>query len=246
MTGPRVITVSGLDVTVLVRPRRRTVGLTVERDGSITAAVPAGVGDDALAGVISRKAQWLHGKVRERDELGYQHPPRQFAAGEGFLYLGYSYRLQLVGSGAPVRLNKTTRRLEMREDCTGDGARHLKAWYRQQGLGFLPQRIAPWAQRMEAEDHALRVLDLGYHWGSCSPAKRTVNMHWAVMQMNMALIDYVLVHELAHLRYPRHDDAFWHRVGMFLPLYREDRKRLRKEGLALWLPEQASRPGGVG
>lgn len=236
MTGPRTLRAAGLDVTVRESSRRRTIGLTVERDGTVTAAVPPGTGDTALAKLIAGKQQWLYAKLREHSELG-QPRPREFVTGEGFPYLGRPYRLLLTGQAdAPaVQLNTASRRLELRRDHAGDAARHLTAWYRQQGTGWLPPRGAPWAQRMAAAPAAIRVRALGYRWGSCTQSG-AVNVHWAVMQLPPDLIDYVLVHELAHLRHHDHGPGFWAAVERAMPDQAARRERLRHAGADLWLP----------
>lgn len=240
--GPRILRVGDLDVRVRVSERRRTLGLTVERDGTLTAAVPPGVEDSELARMVTGRQQWIYRRLRERAALGPARPPREFVSGEGFPYLGRSYRLLLVDdAAAPVAFNAASRRLELRLDCAGDGERHLISWYREQGAAWLPPRAAPWAQRMTVDLTGLRVRKLGYRWGSCS-ADGSVNIHWAVMQLPPGLIDYILVHELAHLRHPLHDRAFWSAVLRCMPDYAARRSQLRRAGTDCWLPEPGRRP----
>lgn len=238
MTEPAragILRVGDLDVTVQVSGRRRSIRLTVERDATLTAVIPPGTGTVELTKAIKAKRQWLYGKLRERAEIGQPRSPRQYVTGEGFPYLGRSYRLLLVDETLQaVRLYRG--RLELRRDAAGEAARHLARWYRQVGESWLRKRIAPWAQRMSVEVTALRVLPLGYRWGSCSPDGR-VNIHWAAMQLPPDLVDYVLVHELAHLHHHDHGPEFWHIVERVMPDYEARRARLRSLGPDLWLPE---------
>jgi predicted metal-dependent hydrolase len=238
MTEPAragILHVGDLDVTVQVSGRRRSIRLTVERDATLTAVIPPGTDMAELTKAIKAKRQWLYGKLRERAEIGQPRPQRKYVTGEGFPYLGRSYRLLLVDD-APraVRLNRG--RLELRRDAAGDATRHLARWYRRAGEPWLRKRIAPWAQRMSVEVTALRVLPLGYRWGSCS-ADGKVNIHWAAMQLSPDLVDYVLVHELAHLRHHDHGPEFWQIVERAMPDYQARRDRLRSLGPDLWLPE---------
>jgi predicted metal-dependent hydrolase len=239
---PHVMHVGDLDVHVTVSDRRRTVRLTVERDATLTAAVPPETNEAILAKAIAAKRPWLYAKLRERAETGTLRSPREFVTGEGFPYLGRSYRLLLVGEAErPVRLHRG--RLELRRDCadasTGDATRHLVRWYRQVGEPWLRKRIGPWALRMEVDADGPRVLPLGYRWGSCT-AQGNLNIHWATMQLSPDLVDYVLVHELAHVRHPRHDGSFWRAVERPMPDFAARRTRLRLAGPALWLPDAAS------
>jgi predicted metal-dependent hydrolase len=237
MTDPDragILRVGDLDVTVQVSDRRRSIRLTVERDATLTAVIPPGTGIIELTKAIKAKRRWLYGKLRERAEIGRPRPPRQYVTGEGFPYLGRSYRLLLVDE-TPQAVRLYQGRLELRHDAARDAARHLARWYRQVGEPWLRKRIAPWAQRMSVEVTALQVLPLGYRWGSCSPDGK-VNIHWAVMQLSPDLVDYVLVHELAHLRHHDHGLEFWQVVERAMPDYQARRDRLRSLGPDLWLP----------
>lgn len=231
----QVIRIGDLDVHVTVSNRLRTVRLTVERDATVTAVIPPATDEAKLAKAITAKRPWLYAKLRERAETGMPRPPREFVSGEGFPYLGRSYRLLLIDEATRpvVRLHRG--RLELRRDCADDGARHLVHWYRQVGGPWLRKRIAPWAQRMEVEMADLRVLPLGYRWGSCTAVGK-LNIHWATMQLPPDLINYVLVHELAHVGHPDHSPDFWRAVERPLPDFAARRTRLRLTGPALWLP----------
>jgi predicted metal-dependent hydrolase len=232
---PQVMHVGDLDVHVTVSDRRRTVQLTVERDATVTAVIPPGTDQAKLAKAITTKRPWLYAKLRERAETGTPQPPREFVSGEGFLYLGRSYRLLLIDEAtrSAVRLHRG--RLELRRDCVDAAAHHLVHWYRQVGESWLQRRVVSWAQRMEVEVTDLRVLPLGYRWGSCTAVGK-LNIHWAVMQLPPELIDYVLVHELAHVRHADHGPDFWRVVERPLPDFAARRTRLRLSGGALWLP----------
>jgi len=145
-----LLRVGDLDVHVTVSDRRRTVGLTVERDATVTAVVPPTVDEATLSRVVTAKQPWLYAKLRERAETGTPRPPREYVSGEGFPYLGRSYRLLVVEDAVGVvRLKRG--RLVLRRDGLDDAAGHLVRWYRKAGEQWLRKRIAPWAQRMEVE-----------------------------------------------------------------------------------------------
>lgn len=232
---PQVMRVGDLDIHVRVSDRRRSIRLTIERDATVTAVIPPATDEAKLTKVITAKRPWLYAKLRERAALGKPPAPREYVTGEGFPYLGRSYRLLIVEEAPrPVRLNRG--RLELGMDSVDDAVRQLTAWYRQVGEPWLRRRIAPWAARMGVDVTALRVLPLGYRWGSCTQDGK-INVHWAAMQLPPDLVDYVLVHELAHLRRPDHGPEFWHLVERAMPDYSTRRDRLRRLGLNLWLPE---------
>jgi predicted metal-dependent hydrolase len=200
----------------------------------VTAVISPTFDAERLAQLITAKGPWLQAKSRERAETGPPRPPRELVTGEGLPYLGRSYRLLIVDK-APRLVSLKRGRLELRRDGLDDGTRQLVQWYRQAGESWLRKRVFPWVQRMSTDLSQLRVLPLGYRWGSCSH-DGTVNIHWATMQLSPDLVDYVLVHELAHVRYPDHGVAFWRAVDRAMPGWEGRRARLKKAGPDLWLP----------
>ncbi|MBO2447098.1 M48 family metallopeptidase [Actinomadura barringtoniae] len=232
-----VVRIDDLDVRVQVSERRRHVRLTVERDAAVTATVPPGTGRAELVKLVRSRRRWLYGKLAERQALGEARPERQYVSGEGFPYLGRSHRLLIVPEGpADVRLLRG--RLELGRHCLDDPVRALIGWYTRRGTDWLPDRLRPWAERMDTACGEVRVLPLGFRWGSCS-LRGHLNIHWATMQLPPDLIDYVLVHELAHLQVPDHSERFWRRVERTLPDYTARRERLKRLGHDLWLPSES-------
>jgi predicted metal-dependent hydrolase len=114
------------------------------------------------------------------------------------------------------------------------GSEAMIRWYRHRATAWLPRRIRFWAEHMGAEPGGLDVRDLGYRWGSFGKNDR-LNIHWAAMQLPVSLLDYVIVHELAHIGQPRHTIAFWATVERALPGHDQHRARLATAGTALWL-----------
>jgi hypothetical protein len=221
-------------IDVVVRARS-SVRLTVERDARVSALVPPGTPLATFEEVVRSKRRWLFGKLHERRVDLAARPEKQLISGEGFHYLGRSYRLQLVDEApAPVRL--INGRLQLLRSKLGNGEQHLIRWYAARGQAWLPRRAQPWAERMRAPFSTLRVRQLGYRWGSCSP-DGSVNIHWATMQLSVDVVDYVLVHELAHLHQHDHSPAFWRTVERAMPDFVRHRDRLRVDGAGLWIPE---------
>ncbi|WP_326617504.1 M48 family metallopeptidase [Streptomyces anulatus] len=230
-----VLRVDDLDVQVRVSERRRQVRLTVERDSTVSVTVPPGTGQVELVKLIRSRRQWLYGKLAERASLSEGRPSREYVSGEGFPYLGRSHRLLIVETG-PTDVRLLRGRLEIRQDVLHDASTALIAWYTRRGVSWLPGRFHPWAQRMDVACGELRVRPLGYRWGSCS-LHGDLNIHWATMQLPPDLIDYVLVHELAHVHVPNHSERFWRTVQRAMPDCHARRDRLRRLGPDLWLPE---------
>jgi predicted metal-dependent hydrolase len=108
----------------------------------------------------------------------------------------------------------------------------FRTFYRQQGQPWVVRRIAHFASRMGLAVPAVKVLELRNHWASCS-ASGCINVNWRTIMAPATVIDYILVHELAHLNYTTHTSAFWGAVDRVLPDYRERRGWLREHGAEL-------------
>lgn len=230
--------VDGLLFHVVPRPGRATIEITVERDASLSLKVPGQATTDQVAAFVAAKRSWIFRKLAEKDALF--HPPvvKQLVDGEGFAYLGRSYRLLLVDDqDVSARLERGRLRVR-RADATSDGVAVIRRWYQQTGLSWLARRVQPWAARMGAGDVTVDVATLGYRWGSVGKANK-VNIHWATLQLAPALIDYVLVHELAHLEEINHTPRFWQLVGRALPDFEQRKDALAHLGATLWLGDIA-------
>jgi predicted metal-dependent hydrolase len=233
---PAHMTIGDLDMAVRTSEHRRTVGITIDRDGSLLLHAPAGSDPDKLASWAWSKRGWVFRKLAEKHLLLRVSPPKEFVTGEGFDYLGRHYRLQLTDDprGTGVKLQRGRLRLPRRDAEAGGGSDAMIRWYQQRALAWLPLRIGPWAQRMDLHPGGLEVRDLGYRWGSLGKNGR-LNIHWAAMQLPISLLDYVIVHELAHIGQPRHTAAFWAAVERAMPGYEHRKTRLATTGTALWL-----------
>ena len=113
----------------------------------------------------------------------------------------------------------------------------MQRWYTEVGTKWLRRRIRPWAARLGEESVTVEVRDLGFRWGSARPTDgpQHINIHWATLQLPPTLIDYVLVHELAHLRELNHTPKFWSTVDRLMPGYQSQRTTLATVGKHIWL-----------
>jgi predicted metal-dependent hydrolase len=235
LSVPTRLAVAGLEFEVQRSAGRRSIGITVDRDGSLIVSAPQDCDERDLAAFAYEKRLWVYKKLAEKDLLLSARPAREFVTGEGFTYLGRSHRL-LVREGAPSPVKLERGRLVMRGDVAASeraGATIID-WYRTRALRWLPRRVKPWSERMGVRPSAVDVRDLGYRWGSLGKNDR-INFHWATIQLSPPLIDYVIVHELAHVYEPNHTPEFWQRVERAMPQFQRAKETLARQGSDLWL-----------
>ena len=214
---------------------RKTIEIVVERNASLVLKAPPAVTIERATRFVSAKRQWVYRKLVEKDALSGPPVVKRFVEGEGFAYLGRSYRLTLTPEGSGVRLDRGRFHLPAAEVDQGDEA--MRHWYIDVGIKWLRKRIRPWATRRGEEPVTVEVRDLGFRWGSARPTDGAprINIHWATLQLPPTVIDYVLVHELAHLRERNHTPEFWSIVERLMPSYQTHKTTLATVGRSVWL-----------
>ena len=120
----------------------------------------------------------------------------------------------------------------LRADQKSNGPAAFRALYRAKAVTRIGDRVAYYQEKMGVAPKSVRVLDLKNRWASCS-ADDHLNFHWKCMMAPTTILDYIAVHELAHLRYPNHTAAFWNEVDKVMPDYRERKEWLRVNGAGM-------------
>jgi predicted metal-dependent hydrolase len=190
--------------------RRKTLQITVERDGSLVMSAPPHVSKSLLQQFAIEKRFWVYTKLAEKDRLHKTAPVKTFIDGESFLYLGRSYRLRLVETQeAPIKL--LNGRFTLVKGLTGQGRERLIRWYSGRAKVWLGGKVQEYAQRMQVSPGGVRVQDLRYRWGSCGKVEH-LYFRWKTILLPPQIAEYVVVHELAHLVERHHTPAFWLRI----------------------------------
>lgn len=156
------------------------------------------------------------------------HPPgKELVTGESALYLGRNYRIELVaGDGREVRFN---RYFLVPSSTTARRKGALRDWYVARARKLLLPRVARHARQLGANFRQAKIVDSRYRWGSCT-VNDNVNLNWRLIKAPMFVIDYVIVHELAHLIEANHTPRFWNIVRTQVPATEKARSWLREHG----------------
>lgn len=225
------LTVDDLQFEVRWSDQRKTLGLTVDREGELVISAPRGCEESALESFVREKRFWLYTKLAEKEELKAASEKKQFVTGEGFAYLGRSYRLLLVDDqDTPLKLERG--RFHLRRRNTGDGRETFVSWYTSHAKPWIENRVGRFASRMGVSPAGILVQELGFRWGSCGRTG-VLHFHWSTILLPSPIVEYVVVHELAHLRHPTHTPEFWLMVERVLPDHVERRSRLANLGAAI-------------
>jgi len=217
----------------LVRSRRKTASIYIERDGQVSILVPDKLTDRQVEALLESKRKWIYKGLAEWQDLNARRVHRDYVNSEGFLYLGRSYRLKLVPElSEPLMLKDGYFCLRTNNGSLPDADAAFKAFYRAKGAVRIPPRVAYYQAKMDVEAKAVKLLDLKHRWASCSPGGN-LNFHWKCMMAPLTILDYIVVHELAHLVYPNHTKAFWNELDKVMPDFQECKEWLRVNGAGM-------------
>ncbi len=157
---------------------------------------------------------------------------RKFFPGEEFLFLGQSYPLVVIEdlSKAVVLDNS----LMISQTVLGHARDHIENWYKTQALEHITQRVGYYAKITGLKYQSIRINNATTRWGSCG-YKDTLNFTWRLMMAPVRVVDYVIIHELMHLKQKNHSRKFWAEVALMMPDYKQDERWLKHNShLLVW------------
>lgn len=221
--------VDDLLVTVHRSPRRKTLQITVERNGALLLYAPPQVKRGELRAFVLAKRFWIYTKLAQKGRLQRAVPRKEFVGGEGFVYLGRSHRLKLVSQqDAPLKL--LNGRFCLQRTAVAAAREHFMRWYSERARVWLAARVAEYQSAMGVTPAGVKVQDLGYRWGSCGKGG-WLYFHWKTILLPPGIAEYVVVHEIAHLHEPHHTPGFWLRVERAMPDYMQRKTWLAEHGI---------------
>lgn len=186
-----------------MRSNRATADIVIERDGRVLVRAPESIPDERIEDIVETKRYWIYKNLAEWRDLNATRVLREYRNGEGFLYLGRSYRLSLVADQEEPLLLKNGR-FCLRRDLVDRGEMAaakaaFRDYYIAQGRDRISRRVGYYAPKVGVTPRVVDVRELGHRWASCSP-RGNVAFHWKCMMAPQSIVDYIVVHELCERR----------------------------------------------
>lgn len=216
----------------ILRSRRRTIAIEVRSDGQVWVRTPLRTPKFQIEQILEAKNAWITKKLDQLKHGKAQRQPHAFQAGELLPYLGLWLPLQYSDQHASIHL--TGEAIVLPSQYRSKAREALVAWYRSEARRICTALTTTLARQHNLSYAILRISSAQTRWGSCS-SKHTLSFSWRLVMAPLKVIEYVVLHELAHLRVPNHSREFWKQLAEWQPDYETQRKWLKREGHALTL-----------
>ncbi len=208
----------------LIRSRRRTIALEIAPNATLVVRAPLREPLARIEEFVREKAGWISRHL-SRVALRPHHCPKEFTEGEKFLYLGQAYVLRLKDNGVAPLLFQDE--FVLNRACRPFAKQMFVNWYIKEAKKTIGERARVLARKFGFSYQDVKITAASRRWGSCS-VKDELNFTWRLVMAPMAVIDYVVVHELAHTREKNHSRNFWRVVAAMMPDYKTQLKWLRE------------------
>ena len=221
-----------MKIDQIIRTKRKSIALIVEPDGRLVVRAPMRISDADIKHLVKQKERWIREKQKQVKDKSTQSTQKVYKDGEEFLYLGKSYQLKIVADLNPAlvlsRKFYLSRRALLKAEIV------FTEWYREQARAVISERVNLYTARHGFKYRKIRITSARTRWGSCS-SMGNLNFTWRLVMAPPEVIDYVVVHELAHLRVNNHSKEFWKQVERIMPDYKQRLKWLKENGGKLTL-----------
>lgn len=209
--------------------RKKTMTLLITPDGKVVIRAPSRIPDSEIDLFFRSRRAWIARKLTGRiSQEGIALKPRQFAAGEEFYYLGDAYPLEVSDSnGSRKALILSHGKFVLLSHRLSSAREEFIKWYKQKAREVIEERVRFWGARFGLMPAGITITSSWQRYGSCS-AKNTLSFSWRLLMAPYPVIDYIIAHELAHIREKNHSKKFWSFLETLMPGY-EDQKRWLRE-----------------
>lgn len=221
--------------------KRKTLSIQVNENG-VTVIAPNTATEEDIQSIIKQKVAWILKQLAYFSEIEQYETPRKFLSGEKLPYLGRQYRLKIYQQDSEkVTFSYRQGRFiayvpkQLSENDYREVLYPLyKEWVIQRGNLITAERIKRFQQIFPYNPKKVIVRDHQQRWGSCT-ASEQVLLNWHIFLAPMSAIDYVIAHELVHLKVMDHSNAFWETLAMVYPEYQASKEWLRLNGRKLYI-----------
>lgn len=225
-----------------VSARARRIRITVDKD-KIIVTIPKGANIEEVRKFVQSKQEWIFKHIQQyvtSEQENPEKPQKSYVAGEKFPFMGREVMLRTITYNdkyTTIKLDANTMWVYIPDSISKEVwpqvvKEAIIYCYKNQAKKIFKQKLDHYAKLMGVKYNEMRVKEQKTRWGSCS-SKANINLNWKAIMAPSQVIDYLVIHELAHLKYLNHSKDFWHLVKSFMPDYKSWEKWLKDNSINL-------------
>ncbi|MEM3445727.1 MAG: SprT family zinc-dependent metalloprotease [Thermoplasmata archaeon] len=221
----------GIKVDAVIYSKRKHIMLKITPDGRLIVHAPVHTSKREILEAVQRHRKWIE-RTRARLQERAKQQKKSYAEGEKFLFLGQEFPLKIVNGRKPLVFQDNAFLLS--NAYLSSAPEVFEWWYKNIARVILIPRAEELAGQFGFKPKKFKITGGKTRFGSCS-SKGYINLSWRLVLAPPEIIDYVIVHELAHLKEPNHSKKFWVVVEKFIPDYKARKKWLKEHAHLLIL-----------
>ncbi len=211
-----------IKIDKIIRSLRRSIALVIAPDATLVVRAPMRISLEYIQDLVFRKRLWINKKKKQALKNGPPARAKEFVNGEEFLYLGESYKLKI----AAIKKIRLGDYLFFPAKYLSKARAKMIEWYKQGAREEIARRAILLSRLTGWNFKSISITSAQTRWGSCG-AQGSINFTWKLIMAPLGVIDYVVVHELAHTVEQNHSARFWSKVAAVLPDYKIRQKWLK-------------------
>jgi predicted metal-dependent hydrolase len=219
---------------VLKRTSRKTLAISVHPDGSLQLVAPQDTKVEDVVKKVAKRRKWILHQRREFQSMNAARSKPRFVTGATHRYLGRQYRLKVgIGDEPGVLLKGAYFHVTTRNGQPDEVRSALSKWFRSKAKEQFTKRVdawVPWCKKHHLPEPQMRILMMLKRWGSAGQDGR-IALNPELIHAPSRCIDYVIVHEICHLRHPHHGPQFFRLLASLMPDWKNVKDRLERTDL---------------
>ncbi len=208
----------------IIHSARKTIAIEIRPDGQVWVRAPLHTPQAYIDLFLTSKADWIQQKLQLIQQRHSSHDEQSGHPPQGLYYLGELFPLQPAAHARTAQIHGKS--ILVPAGSPAEIKAHFLRFYRREAQKTLPPILNLLAARHQSYPSKIRISSARTRWGSCS-SKGTISLSWRLMMLPMPLIEYVILHELTHLKIHNHSKQFWQALQALLPDYASRRRQLR-------------------
>lgn len=189
----------------------------MNRDATLIVRAPLFVSEKLINDFVYEKRNWIICKQEKALEKRHNFTPKKYEAGESFLFLGKDYELEFVHSSHIIKISDD--KILICDKYNKVAGKVILNWYKQKALEIISERINHYSKITGIEFKSIKITSARNRWGSCSRAGK-LNFSFRLVMTPIEILNYVVIHELAHIKEHNHSKDFWNIVKRYDPEYK--------------------------